>query len=66
MSADKETFKANGQDMSYTIKETVQYNNSDTPVEIMWAKGSEFVKGKYNVEIYQSGNMIGKSLIELK
>lgn len=66
MSAEKETFKLNGQDMSYTMKETVQYSNSDTPVAIMWAKGSEFVKGKYNVEIYHSGILIGKSMIELK
>lgn len=66
MSAEKESFKINGQDMSYTMKETVQYNNKETPVEIMWAKGSEFVKGKYNVEIYQSGVLIGKSMIELK
>ena len=66
MSAEKESFKINGQDMSYTMKETVQYSNKDTPVEIMWAKGSEFVRGKYNVEIYQSGVLIGKSMIELK
>lgn len=66
MSAEKESFKINGQEMSYTMKETVQYSNKDTPVEIMWAKGSEFVKGKYNVEIYQSGVLIGKSMIELK
>ena len=66
MSAEKETFKVNGRDMSYTMKETVQYSNSDTPVAIMWAKGSEFVKGKYNVEIYHSGILIGKSMIELK
>lgn len=66
MSAEKESFKINGQDLSYTMKETVQYNNKDTPVEIMWAKGSEFVKGKYNVEIYQSGVLIGKSMIDLK
>ena len=66
MSAEKESFKINGQDMSYTMKETIQYSNKDTPVEIMWAKGSEFVRGKYNVEIYQSGVLIGKSMIELK
>lgn len=66
MSAEKESINVNGQAMSYTIKETVQYNNSETPVEIMWAKGTEFVKGKYNVEIYQSGTLIGTSMIELK
>ena len=66
MSAEKETFKINGQDLSYTMKETVEYSNSETPVEIMWAKGSEFVKGKYNVELYNGGVLIGKSMIELK
>ncbi len=66
MSADKESFKVKGQDVSYTLKESVEYNNLDTPVDVMWAKGSEFVQGTYNVEIYHAGVMIGKSMIELK
>ena len=66
MSATNETFHANGQDLTYTLKESVNYNNNDTPVEVMWAKGSQFVQGKYKVEIYQGGEMIGKSEIELK
>jgi hypothetical protein len=66
MSADKESFKVKGQDLSYTLKEAVEYGNADTPVEVSWAKGSEFVKGVYNVEIYHSGSLIGKSMIELK
>ena len=66
MAADKETFKVNGQDLSYTLRETVEYKNKETPVEVMWAKGSEFVKGAYNVEIYHSGVLIGRSVIDLK
>jgi hypothetical protein len=66
MSANAETFKAKDKDLTYTIKEQVEYNNADTPVEVMWAKGSQFVKGKYSVEIYQAGVMIGQSGIDLK
>ena len=66
MSANTETFRGNDQDLTFTVKQTIDYNNSDTPVDIAWAKGSQFVKGKYNVEIYHSGNLIGKSLIDLK
>jgi hypothetical protein len=67
MSADKKnTFSSNGQYILYTVKETVEYNNAETPVEIMLAKGDEFVKGKYSVEIYSGGAQIGKSQIELK
>jgi hypothetical protein len=66
MSVDNATFKANGQDLTYTMKETVDYNNSDTPVEVMWAKGSQFSKGIYKVDIYHAGNLIGNSTIDLK
>jgi hypothetical protein len=66
MSANKETMKVKGQEVFYTMKETVDYKNVDTPVQVMWAKGSEFVKGKYKVEIYQSGIIIGTSEIDLK
>lgn len=66
ISADKETFKANGRDMTYTTKEIVEYNNSDTPVEVMLAKGSQFLTGKYKVEIYHNGILIGNSTIDLK
>jgi cell division septum initiation protein DivIVA len=67
MSPDKSTFNANsGEKIMYTVKETVDYNNSDLPVEITWAKASEFSKGKYKVEIYQAGSLIGVSQVELK
>lgn len=66
MSASTETFKANGNDLNFTLKQTVEYTNSDTPVEVSWAKGSEFPKGKYTVEIYHAGLVVGKSGIDLK
>ena len=65
-STNKETFKSKGQDLAFTIKETVEYKNVDTPVQVMWAKGTQFAKGKYSVEIYHAGVVIGKSEIDLK
>lgn len=66
MSSLQDAFLSNGQSLTYTLKQTVDFNNTDTPVEVSWAKGSEFNTGKYNVEIYHSGMMIGKSAIDLK
>ena len=66
ISTNSETFKAENQDLTYTVKQTVDYNNSDTQIDVAWAKGSNFFKGKYNVEIYHSGNLIGRSMIDLK
>ena len=66
MSTTQETFISNGQALVYTSRETISYENSDLEVEAIWAKGSEFSKGKYNVELYHQGVLIGKSTIELK
>jgi hypothetical protein len=66
VSLDQATFNSNGQSLVYTSKETIEYNNEDSPLEITWAKGTAFTKGKYSVEIYHNGNIIGKSGIELK
>jgi hypothetical protein len=57
---------ASGEQLTYTVKETVTYLNSDLPVEIELTKGSVFEKGKYRVELYQAGLLIGQSSIELK
>ena len=66
MTSNQETIKVNTQDLLFTTRQTVEYNNSDTNVEVVLAKGSNFAKGKYNVEIYHSGVLIGKSVIDLK
>lgn len=66
MSSNQESIKVNGQDLQFTTKQVVDYNNADTNVQVTWAKNSEFVKGKYSVEIYHAGMMIGKSTIDLK
>ena len=63
----QETFtSSNGESLVYTMKQSVDYENIDMPVEIFWVKGYQFGKGKYNVELYHAGNIIGKSMIELK
>lgn len=66
MSSMQDAFSSNGQSLNYTLKETVDYANVDTPVEVSWAKGTQFSVGTYTVEIYHSGVLIGKSSIQLK
>jgi hypothetical protein len=65
MSSKQETFNALGQSLIYTVKQTVEYTNKDIPVEVYWAKGTEFVKGIYKVEIYHGGFLIGNTQIDL-
>jgi len=67
MSSDQESFMMDGKAMVYTEKETVTYDNKDTTVEVMWSKGSSFLKGHYTIEIFQHGGyLIGTSFVDLK
>ncbi len=66
MSSKQETFNALGQSLIYTVKQVVEYSNKDMPVEVLLAKGVEFEKGLYKIEIYHGGFLIGNSQIVLK
>jgi len=66
ISSDQATFDSNGQSLVYSMKQTVDYANANLPVQVMWTTGTPLVKGKYSIEIYHSGNLIGKSTMDLK
>lgn len=66
ISSGSQTFKTNGQDTPYTVSQDINYNNQKLDQCIYWAKGSAYTKGKYIVEIYLEGNLIGTSSVMLK
>jgi peptidoglycan hydrolase CwlO-like protein len=61
-----QTFKKDGQDTPYTVSQDINYNNQKIDQCIYWAKGSTYTKGKYIVEAYLGGNLIGTSSTLLK
>lgn len=56
-----ETFIAEGMPTIFTIKEQLDYNNEEQDVCFYWDKGSEYNKGEYLIQIYESSYLIGKS-----
>ncbi|MEO0312341.1 MAG: hypothetical protein RIQ89_1998 [Bacteroidota bacterium] len=66
MSSNQEAINVNGQQLVYTMKQNVEYAGTDTEVDAVWAKGSNFTPGKYKVELYHASSLIGSSTIELK
>jgi hypothetical protein len=66
ISSDQATFDSNGQQLVYSMKKTVEYENTEQTVQVLWSLVSALTKGKYSVEIYHVGNLIGKSTLELK
>ncbi len=53
--------EANGQSITYSTKKQVTYTNTRLPVNIIFEKQDdyEFNKGKYKIELYAEGKIIG-------
>jgi Tfp pilus assembly protein PilN len=66
MSTSSETFMFNNQATLYTTRESFEYNNQDTELCLYWTKGSNYIKGKYIIEIYVDGSLIGSTNLTLK
>jgi hypothetical protein len=66
MSTSSETFMYNNQATLYTSKESFDYDNKDTNLCLYWTKGSVYSKGKYIIEVYVEGNLIGSTTLTLK
>lgn len=66
LSTTSATFTFNGQQLPYTIKQDINYDNKKVSQCVFWEKGSVFAKGSYTAEFYCEGNKIGEGALELK
>ncbi|ARK13550.1 hypothetical protein [Fibrivirga algicola] len=53
------TFKSGGDEMVYTVKQTVDYDRNGKNVELLYTRGTPYRPGKYTVELYSEGFKIG-------
>ena len=60
------TFAVEGQEAFYTQKQDVVYDNSKQKLDFVYAKGAEYKKGQHTVELYESGQLMGKTTFMLK
>ncbi|GAB3850184.1 hypothetical protein GCM10028822_15230 [Hymenobacter terrigena] len=60
------TFTVDGQEAFYTQKQDVVYDNTRQKLEFVYAKGAEYKKGLHTVELYESGQLMGKTTFTLK
>lgn len=58
--------KRNEQDFRYTTTATCNYDNGETNVCGAWQPGQNFVKGKYEVKIFNKGYLVGTGSFNLK
>ncbi len=60
------TDKRNESDVRFTTTATCNYQNGETNVCGSWQPGQNFAKGKYKVEIYNKGYLVGSGAFNLK
>ncbi|MDX2281698.1 MAG: hypothetical protein NW218_19065 [Saprospiraceae bacterium] len=60
------TDKRNETDVRYTTTATCNYQNGETNVCGSWQPGQNFAKGKYKVEVYNKGYLVGSGAFNLK
>ena len=60
------TFTVDGQEAFYTQKQDVVFDNSKQKLEFIYAKGADYKKGLHTVELYESGQLMGKTTFTLK
>ncbi|MDB5007843.1 MAG: smc 1 [Mucilaginibacter sp.] len=65
-STDSGTFSADGQDLQFTYKTSIDFKNDGSGYTIDWANPVPFEKGTYTVLLYADGFTMGKTSFILK
>ncbi|HTM99231.1 MAG TPA: hypothetical protein VL088_10830 [Pedobacter sp.] len=63
---DNDFFESNNQQMQFSNKMQISYNNDETTYSMDWTNPKEFLRGIYAIILYCDGSEMGKSQISLK
>lgn len=61
-----DVFDFQGQQVVYSAKRQVEYENKDIDVCIYWDNNKQLILGEYTVDIFTDGNMIGTTKFTIK
>lgn len=60
------TIEFEGETIQYTIKRTINYQNTLQEVCVVWTQEEKFQKGYYNVVVFAEGKEVGYKLFQLE
>ncbi|NDK57239.1 hypothetical protein [Pontibacter fetidus] len=60
------TFQIDGEDMYYTAKRDIVFDNTQQQVSFVYDKNAAYKKGQHTIELYADGFLIGRSSFVLK
>ena len=60
------TFSLDGKETFYTAKQEILFDNSQQAVSFLYDKGSEYLPGRYVMEVYTDGYLMGSKSFRVK
>ena len=60
------TFALDGKETFYTAKQEILFDNSQQAVSFLYDKGSEYLPGRYVMEVYTDGYLMGSKSFRVK
>jgi cell division protein ZapB len=60
------TFTLDGKETFYTAKQEILFDNTQQEVSFLYDKGSEYLPGRYVMEIYTDGYKMGSKSFRVK
>lgn len=63
---DDTKFSYNGEDVLYSVKKDVFYDNKEASMCVYASKGIDLMPGNYTIEVYTDNHLIGSAVLELK
>ena len=60
------TFELDGKETFYTAKQEILFDNTQQAVSFLYDKGSEYLPGRYVMEIYTDGYLMGSKSFRVK
>jgi len=60
------TFSLDGKETFYTAKQEILFDNSQQSVAFLYDKGSEYLPGRYVMEVYTDGYLMGSKSFRVK
>jgi hypothetical protein len=60
------TFELDGKETFYTEKQEILFDNSRQEVNFLYEKGSEYLPGRYVMELYTDGYLMGRKSFRVK
>ncbi len=61
-----ETFEFKGEQVIYSAKRQLEYENKDIDMCIFWDKNADLIPGAYTVILYAEGYEVGSATFTLK